>query len=142
MLRYADAPQEGSCWNLSNSPFWPPEHWTLDADAYRDWLRRLYLSEPRVFLDFVRQVRERDVTLITGVRPDLLPVLYEAVVAVAASRGWSIAGGRIASAPPSNVTGRYRPRGTASGGNNPAQQRRPRRSGALALGFDPRALVL
>jgi hypothetical protein len=82
------------------------------------------------------------VTLISGVRPDLLPVLYAALVAVAASGGWSIAGGHIASAPPTNVTGQYRPRGTASGGNDLAQQRRPRRSGALALGFDPRALVL
>lgn len=109
MLFWSRDPQTGMNLNLGNSGFWPENH-AADADEYLGWLRARYRRDARPFVELARDARERDLTLFSVDRADLVEVLYRAICAVAATHGWSIAGGHVESAP-MDSSGRYVPPG-------------------------------
>ena len=98
-MYWSSDPREGSCWNLGNSPFWPPDA-AMSPEEYLGWLRALYRREPGTFLAAARDAVGRDYTLYSMDLPHLLPVVYEALVRVAATKGWEIDGGAVAPGPP------------------------------------------
>jgi hypothetical protein len=63
------------------------------------WLRARYRHDPRPFVWLARDARDRDLTLYSMDRADLVEVLHWAICAVAVTRGWAIDGGRIESTP-------------------------------------------
>ena len=111
-----DPPGEGRALNLSNAPagLAPPDFHGMSPEEYRGDLRALYRANPRPFVDLARLAHEGKSTYCSKDRPDLVAVLYDAIVGVAQSQGWDIAGGYVESAP-KDLSGRYvPPRGTDS----------------------------
>src|SRR5687767_11474903 len=98
MLYWSREHRAGYCLNLGNSPFWPPDA-EMPAEEYLGWLRALYRREPGTFVAAARDAVERDYTLFSAQLPHLVPVVYEALVRVAATKGWQIDGGEVAMRP-------------------------------------------
>ena len=112
MLRYSRSPGgAGFGLNLANAPggLAPPDLHGMLAEEYRGYLRALYRRKPGLFLEQARFARDQGCTLSSVDRPDLAEVLYDALVKVAALKGWDIAGGELSASEP-DKSGRYVPR--------------------------------
>ena len=99
MLFYSASPgPEGWVLNLANAPdgLAPPAYQTMSPQEYLGYLRATYRANPRPFLRLVRDARDRGLTLVSTDRPDLVKVLYTALVGVAARHRWDIDGGQRA----------------------------------------------
>lgn len=94
MLYRAHYPHNGCyCLEIQCCELGPPAFFDDTPETYRAHLRALYKSNPRPFLALIRDARQDGFDILDGGRPDLADVLYEALVAVAATKGWNMAGG-------------------------------------------------
>lgn len=107
----SDPPSGGFALNLGNADpaLAPPDLHGSTPEEYLGHLRAAHRRDPRPFVALAREARAKELTLYSLNRPDLATVLYRAIVAVAAQRGWAIDGGYIAPRP-KDVSGRYVPR--------------------------------
>ena len=105
-----EPPSDGYALNLGNAPggLAPPDFHSITPEEYLGYLRARYRANPRPFVDEARLARERKSTDCSTDRPDLVAVLYDAVVKVARAKGWDIAGGYVESTP-KDRSGRYVP---------------------------------
>ena len=87
MLRRSTAPEDGEGRTVAASPFGSP-HDVTTPEAHRDWLRRLYRSDPRAFASWAREA------LGEGYCPIgddwMTATLYDALCRVARSIGLDI----------------------------------------------------
>src|SRR5688500_13156801 len=100
-------PLRGFALDLRDSCLQPPD-FSMTPEEYLGSLRVAFKRHPRPFLDQARAGKELEVVLYSRERPDLARVLYDAVVRVAASRGWRIAGGEQRAEPVDAATQRRR----------------------------------
>lgn len=98
MLYHSTEPATARSIIFQCTPFDPPSD-VETPDEYVGWLRALYRRDPARFIRFVRGARDEDVTIVASSRPALVRVLYEALVAVAVTKDWQIAGGELVAAP-------------------------------------------
>lgn len=98
MLYHSSAPQTPRSMVFQCTPFEPPAE-VETPEEYVGWLRALYRRDPGRFVRFVREVRDGNVTIVESERPEFVQVLYNALVAVAATKGWHIAGGELLADP-------------------------------------------
>ena len=111
MLHYSqDPPGHGYSLNLGNAveALAPPDYHSISPDEYRGFLRASYRRSARPFLDLARRARAHDLTLVSHDRPDLVAVLWEAVVAVGRRHNLNVAGQWVPSKPKS-TRGEYVP---------------------------------
>lgn len=110
-----DPPSEGFALNLGNADprLAPPDYHTITPEEYLGYLRARWREDPRPFVELAWRAATEDLTLCSGDRPDLVPVLWRAIVGVAAMRGigrgvQGVAGGQRP-ARPKDLSGRYVP---------------------------------
>jgi hypothetical protein len=103
-----DPPPSGYCLNLANvERALAPRRFHFDTpEEYREQLRAAYRSDPRPFIALAREAVAKQLTLCSIDRPDLVVVLWQAIVGVAAARNigrgaLGIAGGLVG--PPIDV---------------------------------------
>ena len=84
--------------NLANAPdgLAPPDYQTMSPEEYLGFLRASYTRDPRPFVRLARDARDHDLTLVSVDRPDLVQVLYTALIGIAARHRWDIDGGQRA----------------------------------------------
>jgi hypothetical protein len=111
MLFHAvDPPSAGYALNLANvhEGLQPPGYHQVRPEEYLGFLRASYKRDPRPFIELAEHARAEHLTLCSADRPDLVAVLYAALIAVAARRGYEISGGQIAPAS-QGLSGKYVP---------------------------------
>lgn len=95
----ADPPSSGYGLNLGNADLQPPEFHSITPEEYLGYLRAQYKRSPERFVELAKHANEDQVTLYSVDRPDLVAVLYHAIVNTAKRHGWEIAGGRLPPGP-------------------------------------------
>ena len=83
MLRHSETPPEGWVVCIAASPFRP-----VLGVPYREYLRRLYRRQPRLFVRWARDAQHKDYTLVGDDAETA--ILYDALCRVALSKGFFI----------------------------------------------------